>query len=162
VLTRLVHDYPREETAWLQLLARAQAGGKSGRYWELTRRRALAFPGDFSAQAARTYIAVLTGQEDPEAARAAQTALTRADAPAEEIAAGVLLLWRQKSARDAVAALSVGQIEKLTRSPRGALVYGAALAADGKDSREVLAQVKVDGLLPEEQALLSRPRSKGR
>jgi hypothetical protein len=161
VLTRLVHDYPREEAAWTQLLARAQAAGKSARYWELTRRRALAFPGDAAAQAARVYVAAITGQDDPDAAKAAQTALSRADAPAEEVAAGLLLRWRQRSAREALGTLTAVQIEKLTRSPRGALVYGAALAADGKDSREVLARVKVEALLPEEQALLSRSRAKG-
>lgn len=162
VLTRLVHDYPREEAAWFQLLAKAQGGGKSARYWELIRRRALAFPGDATFQAMRTYVAVVTGQDDPEATRLAQTALARAEAPAEEMAAGVLLRWRQKSAHEALATLSAAQIEKLTRSPKGTLVYGALLAADGKDSREILSQVKVDGLLPEEQALLSRARAKGR
>lgn len=161
VLTRLVHDYPREETAWSQLLARAKGSGKSARYWELVRRRALAFPGDAAAQATRTYVAVLTGQDDPEATKAARTALTRSDALADEMAAGLLLRWRQTSAREALATLSAAQIEKLNRSPQGTLIYGAVLAADGKPAREVLARVKAEGLLTEEQALLSRARSRG-
>lgn len=162
VLMRLVHDYPREETAWTQLLAKAQATGKSARYWDLIRRRALVFPGDAAIQATRTYVAVVTGQDDPDAMKAAQTALARTEAPAEELAAGLLLRWRQKSAREALAGLSAPQIERLTQSSRGALIYGAALAADGKDSREVLAKVKAGELLPEEQALLSRAGARGR
>jgi thioredoxin-like negative regulator of GroEL len=156
VLTRTVHDFPREQPAWFELLAKAEIAGKSGRYWELARRRAEALPGDPSARSLRTYAAVITNQRDPEADKAALAALEQEDARAEEIAAGVLLRWREKSASDALALLSVRQVETLRRSRKGALVYGALLASAGKDSRGEFSSISLTHLLPEERALLPK------
>jgi hypothetical protein len=161
VLNRLVHDFPREQSAWLELLARAEAGGKSSRYWELARQRAQIFPGDPAVQALRTYAAIVTNQDDPAASKAARLALTRQDALPDEIAAGLLLLWREQGAQDALAGLSAEQIKSVQTSRKGALVYGAMLSAVGKDTREALSRISSDNLLPEERVLLSRARSGG-
>jgi hypothetical protein len=156
VLTRVVRDFPREQTAWMELLAKAAAADKSARYWELANRRAQLFPGDAAAQALRTYAAVMTGQNDSEARQVALSALTRPDARPEEMAAGLLLRSREKSAEAALALLSRDQIELLSRSAKGALVYGSLLAATGKDASAILERVPRSHLLPEERALVPR------
>lgn len=156
VLTRIVRDFPREQSAWMELLAKAAAAGKSARYWELANRRAQTLPGDPAAQSLRTYVAVITGQNDPEARGAALSALTRPDAQAEEMAAGLLLRWREKSASDALAGLSARQVELLSRSQKGSLIHGALLEATGKDAHSLLEPVSRSHLLPEERALLPR------
>jgi hypothetical protein len=156
VLTRITRDFPRDQAAWVALLARAQASEKSARYWDVARRQALALPDDASAQSVRTYAAVITGQDDADANRAAHAALRRDDARGEELAAGVLLQWREKSPAEALAALSARQIETLRRTDKGAVVYAAALTASGRDARALVAQVAAGPLLPEERALLSR------
>jgi hypothetical protein len=159
VLTRIARDFPREQSAWLGLIAKAEAAEKSTRYWELVRKRAELFPDNPAVQALRTYAAVITGQNDAAARKAALAALTRDDAPAEEIAAGLLLRWREKSAAEALAALSPRQAEVLSGDSRGALVYGATLAAAGRDATEILARARSGRLLPEERALLPRKPS---
>ncbi|HEX2854162.1 MAG TPA: hypothetical protein VHO24_13075 [Opitutaceae bacterium] len=156
VLTRIVRDFPREQSAWMELLARAATADKSARYWELVHRRAQLFPGDATAQALRTYAAVVTGQSDAEARKAAQSALTRPEALAEELAAGLLLRSREKSAADALGLLSARQVELLSRSQKGSLVYGSLLAAAGKDASAILERVSRSHLLPEERALLPK------
>lgn len=159
VLTRVVRDFPREQSAWLELLAKAAATEKSARYGEIARRRAQALPADPAAQAFHVYAAVLTGQDDSEIRQAALAALSREDALAEELAAGLLLRWREKAVGKAIAALTSRQVATLTRSAKGALIYGAALTAAGEDGASFLNRVRGLPLLPEERALLPQTGS---